>query len=281
MHAVMPTMGAGKPLGEMLRYWRARRKISQMDLALLVDVSPRHLSFVENGRSHPSRELVLRLGAALDLPLRQRNSLLTAAGFAPEFGHTPLNGAQMALVHQTLRRVLDTHEPYPALAVDSAHEILMTNSAFDETVAWFAGEAALRRYPNIYRLTFAKDGLRSAFKNWDMVARFMLNRLQAEALASQHEALFTLYEEMTQLCNGDVPTEDPIDQQLPILRFAMEKKGLTVSFFSTITTFGTPLDVTAQELRIESLFPADEITRHWFQQRTAGSPACRPSAGAG
>jgi transcriptional regulator with XRE-family HTH domain len=253
-------------VGEILRYWRGRKKMSQMELALTVDVSTRHLSFVETGRSRPSRELVLRLGAALDLPLRQCNTLLTAAGYAAEFGHTPLDGEEMALVQETLLRLLDTHEPYPALVVDSGYEILMTNKAFDRVVARFADEKALKRHTNIYRLTFAADGLRDAFWNWPVVEPFLLARLLGEAVATQHRGLFDLHAEMVALGSGQGSLDNPIDHGLPIFSFSLRRGGISASFFSTITTFGTPLDVTAQELRIESLFPADAATRQWLKE---------------
>jgi transcriptional regulator with XRE-family HTH domain len=254
-----------RSVGEILRYWRGRKKLSQMELAFTVGVSSRHLSFVETGRSRPSRDLVLRLGAALDLPLRQRNALLGAAGFAPEFGHTPLRGEQMDLVQQTLRRVLDTHAPYPALVVDSGFEILMTNAGFDRLITWFAGEEALERYSNIYRLCFAEDGLRRAFRDWSLIEPFLLARLLEEAMATQQEALFTLHAEMAALKSGADQADESLDPGLPILSFALAGRGVGVRFFSTITTFGTPLDVTTQELRIESLFPVDEATRRWLR----------------
>jgi transcriptional regulator with XRE-family HTH domain len=255
-----------KSVGEILRYWRGRKKMSQMELALTVAVSTRHLSFVETGRSRPSRELVLRLGAALELPLRQCNTLLTAAGHAPEFRHTPLGREEMALVQETLRRLLGTHAPYPALVVDSGYEILMTNTAFDRVVARFAGKKALKQYTNIFRLTFAADGLRDAFWNWPLVERFLLARLLGEAVVTQHRAVFDLHAQMAALGSGQAPVDNQIDHCLPIFSFTLRRGGLSASFFSTITTFGTPLDVTAQELRIESLFPADEVTRQWLQE---------------
>jgi transcriptional regulator with XRE-family HTH domain len=262
----MANSGGPKPVGEILRYWRGRKKISQMDLALSVEVSTRHLSFVETGRSRPGRDLVLRLGQALELPLRQRNALLAAAGYAAEYGHTPLEAEQMVVVRQTLRRLLETHAPFPALVVDSAYEIVMTNAAFDRIVAWFAGEAALVKYTNIYRLTFAADGLRGAFRDWPVVARFLLARLLGEALATQAESLFKLHAELAARHGVENPMDSSLDQSLPILSFTLERGELAASFFSTITTFGTPLDVTAQELRIESIFPADAATQRLLQE---------------
>jgi transcriptional regulator with XRE-family HTH domain len=258
--------GGPKPVGEILRYWRGRKKMSQMDLALSVDVSTRHLSFVETGRSRPSRDLVLRLGQALELPLRQCNALLGAAGYAAEYGHTPLEAEQMVVVRRTLRRLLDSHAPYPALVLDSAYEILMTNAAFDRIITWFAGEAALVKYTNIYRLTFAEDGLRGAFRDWPLVAQFMLTRLLGEALATQEAALFKLHAELCDHQGSENPMDSALDQNLPIFSFTLERGGLAASFFSTITTFGTPLDVTAQELRIESIFPADPATQRLLQE---------------
>jgi transcriptional regulator with XRE-family HTH domain len=266
VHASAKKAAGPRSVGEILRYWRGRKKMSQMELALTVDVSTRHLSFVETGRSRPSRELVLRLGAALDLPLRQCNTLLTAAGYAAKFSHTPLDGEEMALVQETLHRLLSTHEPYPALVVDSDYEILMSNTAFDLVVARFGGEKALKRFTNIYRLTFSVDGLRDAFWDWPVVEQFLLARLLGEAVATQHQGLFDLHAEMAALGSGQSPADIPIDQGLPILSFTLRKGGISASFFSTITTFGTPLDVTAQELRIESLFPADEATRQWLRK---------------
>ena len=172
----------------------------------------------------------------------------------------------MDLVRKTLRHLLDTHEPYPALVLDSVYDIQMTNAAFRRVVAWAARSDALESYSNIYRLTFARDGLRNAVRDWTVVERFLLARLQEEAVATQHEALTDLYGEMAALGSGDDldPADTQVDQSLPILSFALEKAGRSAAFFSTITTFGTPLDVTTQELRIESLFPADEDTRRWL-----------------
>jgi DNA-binding XRE family transcriptional regulator len=249
--------------------------MSQMELALTVDVSTRHLSFVETGRSRPSRDLVLRLGAALELPLRQCNTLLTAAGYAAEFSHTPLDGEEMALVQETLRRLLDTHAPYPALVLNSGYDILMTNTAFDLVVARFADERALKRHTNIYRLTFATDGLRDAVRQWPVVERFLLARLLGEAVATQDRGLFDLHAEMAALGSGPSSADNPTDQGLPIFSFTLRRGGISASFFSTITTFGTPLDVTAQELRIESLFPADEATRKWLRNGAVGKPSGR------
>jgi transcriptional regulator with XRE-family HTH domain len=235
-----------------------------MDLALDAGISPRHLSFVETGRALPSRRLLLLLSQELKLPLRHRNTLLTAAGYAPEFGQEPLNGRKMEVVRQALQRVMDKHEPFPAFVVDTGYDILMTNAGFEQLVRFFAGAHALKRYRNLYRLVFAKDGLGPWIRDRQAMEGFLLARLREEAASTRHEGLMALHREISQEGSGGSPDDLGPDTSLPILSLTLEKAAVKASLFSMMTTLGTPLDMTAQELRIETFFPADEETRNLF-----------------
>lgn len=264
MRNIMKIRKKNESVGDLLRYWRKFNRMSQMDLALEVDVSTRHLSFVETGRSKPSRKLALKMAQSLKLPLRHRNSFLKAAGYAPEYGEEPFNGDKMEIVRQALRRMLDKHEPYPAFVVDAAYTILMTNSGFDQIIKNLVGGRVLRKYDNVYHLTFAEDGLRLYIKDWPRIEQFMLNRLWDEAVSTQNSQLFSLYEEISKLRNLQEAMDFQVDDNLPIMSLTFEKDAMEASFFTTITTLGTPLDLTTQELRIESLFPADKETKELF-----------------
>ncbi len=251
-------------LGDLLRFWRQLKRISQMDLALDVGISSRHLSFVETGRSQPSRALILKLAHSLKLPLRHRDSFLKAAGYASEFGEEPFDGQKMEIIRQALRRMIKNHEPYPALVINAAYEILMTNSGFNQIIKFFLGETALEKYKNVYRLIFALDGLRQYIKDWSAIEHFMLGRLWEEAISTQNEELFELYEDVSKLRIVEAPVHFQIDNNLPLMSLTLEKDSVEASFFTTLTTLATPVDQTTQELRIESLFPVNEKTRQLF-----------------
>lgn len=254
-------------VGDFLRFWRKHNRMSQMALALEVGISTRHLSFVETGRSRPSRNLVLKMARSLKLPLRHCNAFLKAAGYAAEFKEERFNGDRMEMVREALQRMLEKHEPYPAFVVSPAYTVLMSNSGYKRMVTFLAGEQALTRYDNVYRLTFSSDGLRPAIDDWPRIERFMLNRLWDEAVSTQNSDLFSLYEEISRLQAGTIPPVDSgLDATFPVMRLTFVKNDIKASFFTTITTFGTPLDLTTQELRIESLFPADAFTKGLFER---------------
>lgn len=250
--------------GDILRFWRKLNRISQLDLALNVGVSSKHLSFVETGKSQPSRNLVLELAHSLNLPLRHRNALLKATGYASEFGEEPFDGRKMEMVRQALHRMLEKHEPYPAFVVNRGYKILMTNSGFDRIVTFYVGRNALEKYDNVYRMTFAEDGLRRYIKDWPVIEHFMLARLWEEAVSTQSDELYELYEDISRLRTSEDPIDFQIDTNLPVMYLTLEKHSVKARFFTTITTLGTPLHLTTQEIRIESLFPADEETRKRF-----------------
>lgn len=252
-------------VGDYLRFWRRIRKISQMDLAFDAGVSSRHLSFVETGRSKPSRDLVLKMSHALKLTLRHRNTLLTAAGYAPEYGEEPFEGENMEMVRYALQRILSKHDPYPSVVMDSAYNLLMRNKGFEMIADHFLGKDALDKYDNIYRLTFAGDGLSQYIKDWPVIEQFMIARLWDEAVSSQNEKLIALHQEIINLKTHDEPVRFQMNHTLPMMSLTLEKDDIKASFFTMITTLGTPLDLTTQELRIESLFPVDNRTKKMFR----------------
>lgn len=254
--------------GDMLRFWRKLNKVSQMDLALDAGISSKHLSFVETGRSQPSRSLILKISDCLKLPLRQRNAFLMAAGFASEFKEEPFNGEKMEIVRSALTRMLEKHEPYPAMLINAAYDILMHNSGYQKVMKALAGEEVFLKHKNVYKMVFAENGLRNYIDNWPVVEKFMLNRLLGEAAATQNQKLFDLYNDVTQLRSSDSTGLEEIDPNMPVIVIRFKKDSIAASFFTTITTLGTPLDLTTQELRLELLFPADEETRRLFSGQT-------------
>ena len=273
------------PFGRALRRWRALRGMSQLDLALEADSSARHLSFIETGRAQPSRAMVLRLAEALDLPLRERNLLLTAAGYAPAFRETPLDAAAMAGVRRAVDLMLAKHEPYPALVMDRRFDLVAVNRAAARLVALMGGAdsggASPDRPPNLLRLMLAPGGLRRHVVDWPAAARYLVARARRELTgAGADEAMLALCEEV--LGYPDIPAgaalaEPGGEAPPPVLAVAFERDGLRLAWFSTITTFGTPQDVTLEELHIEHLFPADDATEALAHRLAREGEACRPA----
>ncbi|MEZ4234946.1 MAG: helix-turn-helix transcriptional regulator [Myxococcota bacterium] len=254
-------------VGALVRDWRTRRRLSQADLADQAEVSTRHLSCIERGRAHPSREMVLVLASALDVPLRERNTLLQAAGFAPAYRETDLGDPQMAQVRQALDLVLAGHEPYAAVVVDRTWDVVRTNAPWRLLAAQILGRTD--GPPNLLRAIFDPDGLRPHLVNWEEVARATLQRLRREATVEGDEALLALYHEL----RGRAPDHvlrDEASAPPPLLIPVRLRVGDTVlSLFTTLTTLGTPTDVTLSELRIEQYFPADAATAAWVRDTVA------------
>ena len=252
----------------LLREWRQRRRLSQLDLAVSSGVSQRHVSFLESGRAKPSRNMIIQLSETLEVPLRDRNDLLVAAGYAPVFKTRPLDDPQMAMVMGAVRMMLKNHEPFPAIAIDRAWNIRMANRPF-EALATLIGEDLWTRiggeHRNLMRLFFHPDGLRPFVSNWGAVAPLLWQRAAREA-----EALGG--DEMKQVLSELAPYQDERTLRLaaesalvPVLPIDVEMGDVRLSLFTVIATFGTAQDVTADELRIESLFPADEATEQLFR----------------
>jgi transcriptional regulator with XRE-family HTH domain len=245
-------------VGVLLRDWRQRRRLSQLDLALEAGVSTRHLSFVETGRSKPSPEMVLHLAEQLEVPLRDRNRLMLAAGYAPRYGERSLEDPGMAAVRDALGRVLTGHEPYPAIAVDRAWNLVASNAA----LGVFLGgvDPALLRPPvNAYRLALHPDGIAPRILNLADWRGHLLARLARQIALTGDEALLGLQDELLGY-PGSQPEHLPSPDEIMVeLRIAAEDGG-ELAFFSTVTTFGTAIDITLAELSVEAFFPADDAT---------------------
>ncbi len=258
---------------QALRYWRGKRGLSQLALALAAQVSQRHLSFLESGRAQPSRELILKLGRVLDVPLRQRNAMLLAAGFAPAYQERDLSDPELAAVRQALEFMLAQAAPYPALVVDRLWNLVMANEPAAVLMRFLLDMPAHAPIPrdgsvNVIRLTL--EALRPCIVNWEAVAADQLLWLQREAMSDGPGSEATaLLRELSALPGMAATTEAPNLERraLPFLPVCFRKGDTELSLFTTIATLGTPHDVTVHELRIESFFPADEASANWFRAR--------------
>ncbi|MFJ9697364.1 helix-turn-helix domain-containing protein [Kitasatospora sp. NPDC101183] len=265
------TAGMGSPtgtgVGPLLRGWRERRHLSQLELALRADSSARHLSFVENGRSRPSRELLLRLAEQLDVPVRERNALLLAAGYAPHYAETPLDDPSMDALRDGVEQLLAAHDPYPALVVDGAFRVLAANRASALLLEGVAPHL-LEPPPNAIRLALHPDGLAPRIVNHGQWRRHLLERMERQLELVRSETLRRLYEEALGYPEpeGDDPAEatGPSPFALPL---RIRHDGLVLSFLSAISTFNTPLDVTVSELAIETFLPADDRTARYLRSQ--------------
>jgi transcriptional regulator with XRE-family HTH domain len=250
------------PFGRLLRRWRSLRGASQLALAVEAGTTPRHLSFLETGRSRPSREMVLRLAEALDVPLRERNALLAAAGFAARYHATDLDAPGMAPLRRVLAFLLRSQEPYPGVLLDRCGRVLDGNESALRLFANLAGPGAVwqERPLNVLRLSLDPDGVRPYLVNWEEAAHELLARLQREAAAAgPDDPLPALLDELLALPGLPKSWRAPDLDRPPSLVLALHFKraDLELRLFSTITTVGTPHDVTLEELRIESFLPAD------------------------
>lgn len=280
---------ASTAVGEVLREWRTRRRRSQMDLALDVGVSTRHLSFIETGRSRPSAQVLLALADGLDMPLRERNALLLAAGHAPRYGQTDLADEDMAPVLAAVRALLDAHGPFPGVAVDRRWNVVAANAdatllaglppsmasgpGSDPAGGRPASSGAPGGQPvNVYRLSLHPDGMAPRIRNFGQWAAHLLDQLRRDVRATGDDELRALYEEVAAYPNvleavssewpdggGERRAEAP--EPGVLLPLQLDSPIGPLSLFTTLTTFGTPRDVTVQELVIELFFPADETTR--------------------
>jgi transcriptional regulator with XRE-family HTH domain len=263
--AVMPETG----VGTLLRDWRQRRRLSQLDLALEAGVSTRHLSFVETGRSRPSREMVLHLAEQLSVPLRERNQLLLAAGYAPGYSARTLEDPDMGPVRDAIGRVLTGHEPYPAIAIDRHWNLVASNSALGPLLMGASPEL-LAPPANCMRLALHPDGIAPRIINLGEWRTHLIHRLERQIALSGDDQLRALRDEIETYPGGeDVPDPAPDGSEIMVeLRLTFGDGG-ELAFFSTVTTFGTAFDVTLSELSIEAFFPANEDTAETLQALAA------------
>ena len=266
-----PAASRVRPFGDQLRAWRMRRRMSQMDLANEADISTRHLSFVETGRSAPSREMVLRLAERLEIPLRERNALLVAAGYAPMYRERPLDDPALAVAKEAVQLILKSHEPFPALAVDRHWNMLAHNAVVPLLLAGV--DAALLQPPvNVLRLSLHPRGLAPVIVNIGQWRHHLFERLRQQIQATGDSQLQALEQELRGY---------PVPQDADATRLEGEVLGIAVplrlrseagelSFISTMTVFGTAVDITMQELALETFFPADAFTAEALRRMAGG-----------
>jgi transcriptional regulator with XRE-family HTH domain len=245
--------------GPLLRQWRQRRHLSQLDVALRSAVSARHLSFIETGRARPSREMVLHLAERLDIPLRERNRVLLAAGYAPGFSEHSLDERDMTPVREAIERLLRAHEPYPALVVDRHWNIVASNRGVDFVVRGVAPEL-LARPANAYRSALHPYGLAPRIGDLGEWSANLMSRLRRELDVAPDPELQELYDELAGYPGVQTTFEQRSEPDAIMVTHTLELDELKLTLFSTVTTFGTARDVTLAELSIESFFPADPET---------------------
>ncbi len=257
-----PEGGRVGAVGTLLKHWRGTRRMSQAQLAADAEISTRHLSFLETGRSQPSRQMLLILGSALDMPLRERNALLGAGGFTPAYTQIGLSDPEMAQVKRALDFILERHEPFPAVVLDHAWNLLGANGGAAQFMGWSGPSNSTG---NLMEALFDPTQLRPHVVNFDVLAPMMLARIRREA--DQSDASARLLDRLLAFPGvaDQVSLRTP-DLVVPVI---YEKDGQRVSLFSTLTTLGTPTDITLQEIRIETFFPADEASEAFLRQAAA------------
>ncbi|MFF3909880.1 helix-turn-helix domain-containing protein [Streptomyces sp. NPDC001848] len=259
-------------IGPLLRGWRERRRVSQLELALRAGSSARHISFVETGRSRPSEEMVLRLAQHLDVPVRERNALLLAAGYAPRYPETPLDDPSMDALRAGVERLLQGYEPYPALVVDATYGVVAANRG----IAMFlegVPDHLLAPPLNAMRLTLHPEGLAPRIRNLVEWRGHLLAQMERQIALQRSPALRALYEEVAaypvpgRAGSAPGPEEEPEEVPYFALPMRIEHDGRVLSFVSSISTFNTPMDVTVAELAIETFLPADPATVKYLQSQ--------------
>jgi transcriptional regulator with XRE-family HTH domain len=257
---------AGKGAGPLLRAWRERRRVSQLELALRAGSSARHISFIETGRSRPSEEMVLRLAEHLDVPVRERNALLLAAGYAPHYPETPLDSPGLETLRTGLERLIQGYEPYPALVVDATYDVVAANRGVQMLLDGLP-EDLLRPPLNVMRLTLHPRGLAPRIRNLREWRGHLLAQMERQIALHRSAPLRALHEEVAAYPvaedgAGPGAAADESGDEVPYfaLPLRIEHDGRVLSFVSSISTFNTPMDVTVAELAVETLLPADPAT---------------------
>lgn len=258
-----------KTLPEQIRWWRRRRRLSQLELAGRAGLSQRHLSFIELGRARPSREMLLRIAEALSVPLRRQNVLLRAAGFAPQWRETRPGEAAPEDVARALEHMLGQQEPFPAVAVDRRWNLLDANRSAVDLVAFLVGPVAPGTAINLADALVAPDVLRPFLTNWPEIVRHFIASVEADAWEDGSPETAALLERLRRYHGVGAALRAAAEPGAggPILPMIFAKDGITLRLFTTIATLGTPRDVDLAELRIENFYPMDEATEAWFRAR--------------
>lgn len=245
-------------LGQLLRYWRQERGKSQLDLSFDTGISQRHLSFVESGRSSPSRDFLSIVSDALNIPLRERNVLLLASGYAPQYSEQNMDAAQMAIVTRAIDRMLQQHEPHPALVLDRHWNVIRTNQATPRFFASFIDLEARPKPRNLLDLMFDPAGMRPFVEEWEKVAAGLLQRVRREAVGQVLDTELKKILDRLHKYPGVAGLRSSLAPQSPVLPITFRRGNQRFSYFSLITTVGTPQCITAQELRVECMFPQED-----------------------
>jgi transcriptional regulator with XRE-family HTH domain len=266
------TSASTSPLGTLLREWRSARGKSQLALAVHAGVSSRHLSFIETGRASPSRDMVLLLSDALEVPLRERNALLEAAGFAPVFRETSLEDAEMGLVKKALSVLVHSHGANPAVLVNRRCDVLMSNAAALKFMSWLLPAEALGNgvASNMLRLIFSPEGLRPFLENWNEVSAEVAYRLRRDLLGSDDAMLREIVGPDVELPSSSPALTTTTRRASIVLPLRLRRGDVRMNLFSTVTTIDSPLDVTLQELRVEAMFAADDESAQQLAAIVAG-----------
>ena len=266
--SLQPRAADASPFAHLLKTWRQKRRMSQLELALESGVSQRHVSFLESGRAKPSRGMILQLSETLEVPLRERNDWLVAAGFAPVFRARPLDDPQMNQVMTAVRMMLANHEPFPAIAIDRAWNIRLANRPFEMMTSMMGSDVWTRvggPDRNLMRLFFHPNGVKPMVANWQAIAPLLWHRARREAETLGGQEMKAVLADLSQYQNAETLWAAEEAALVPVLPLEMQKDNVRISLFTVIATFGTAQDVTADELRIESFFPADEATEKLFR----------------
>lgn len=257
-------------VGPLLSEYRKKSRLSQLDLSLMADVSSRHINFIETGRTQPSRSMILRLADVLNLPHKDSNLLLHSGGFTAAYSQLDLEANEMEPVRHALNLILDNHNPYPALVMDGSYNLLMANHAQQQLMSQILGNTEQLPTHNILEALFRQDMFRPCIGNWDEVASHLLRRLRKQVLAygnPVHEALYRRLMELSPPPNWQQLEESNADGPMLTVDFVLG--DLRLSMFTTLSQFGSALDIGMEELMIESYFPADDDSRSFFEQLLA------------
>ncbi|MBL7498993.1 helix-turn-helix transcriptional regulator [Frankia sp. CNm7] len=263
----------GSALGDQLRHWRRLRRLSQLDLASAAGSTPRYVSFVESGRARPSRQMIERLARTLDVPLRDRNVLLLAGGYAPSYAGEPLDSPQLRQVSAALTAMLEQHDPLPAVVLNRSWDVLRANQGAQLLFGRLCAPEPMPEPANVLEMVIGPGPVRRAVRNWDSVVPHLLERARREAVGG------VLDDRTAELVRGLRARSDVAAllaapgaglEAAPVVDVRFEVDGVPLNLFSVVSTIGTPIDVTAQELRLESFFPSDDATReNWSRLRAA------------